>query len=58
MLFANKNKGLFCVASPSFEENQEVQIFEVELEKEQIIEIMNMAEVFWKKAIYPVLSKK
>lgn len=58
MLFANKNKGLFCVASPSFEENQEVQIFEVELDKEEIIEVMNMAEIFWKKAIYPVLSKK
>ncbi|KAJ8916478.1 hypothetical protein NQ315_014698, partial [Exocentrus adspersus] len=48
MLFINKKKGLFCVASPSFEQNKQVTITEVELNREELEDVMDIAAEFWK----------
>lgn len=56
MLFANKRKGLFCVASPTFETNRNVTVIEVEYDEKLISGILRTSEQFWKNAIFPVLS--
>lgn len=55
MFLANKRKGLFCVASPNFENNMEVSIHEICLDETFCVKIMEQTAKFWKKAIFPKL---
>lgn len=55
MLLCGKNKGLFCVASPKFEDDKKVEILEIHLNEERVMEIMDQANIFWNNAIYPLL---
>lgn len=55
MFLANRAKGLFCVASPNFEVDKQVSIYEVELNRNLCDEIINQASVFWKTCIFKKL---
>ncbi|KAL1493914.1 hypothetical protein ABEB36_009594 [Hypothenemus hampei] len=44
MMFANKNKGLFCVALSNFEKDKNVQIIELIFEEDKIMEIIELAQ--------------
>lgn len=55
MYLCNKDKGLFCVASPHFELNKEVDIVEVDLDKNFCENIMSEAIEYWKTAVFPKL---
>lgn len=57
MVLCKKQKGLFCVADPNFEENNKVNIFEVYLDRICIDFVIKNALLFWKKAIFPKLVK-
>ncbi|KAJ8916440.1 hypothetical protein NQ315_014653 [Exocentrus adspersus] len=57
MFFTNKQKGLFCMASPHFEEDNKVDITEVQFDKNQTREIVDLAMEFWKTNIFPILMK-
>lgn len=52
MLFANQDKGLFCVASPNFENDNIVNTYEVILNREEITDIIDLALNFWKHYIF------
>ncbi|KAL1488554.1 hypothetical protein ABEB36_015017 [Hypothenemus hampei] len=56
MMFANKNKGLFCVASPNFERDKNVQIIELIFEEAKIMEIIELAQQFWENSIFKQLE--
>ena len=51
MHMANKPNGLFCIASPSFEEDRKVQIIPVEYEEEYVEDMLERAMKFWGKNI-------
>ena len=51
MLMCGRKKGLFCVASPSYENDEKVQIIDVDYDDEFISEIIDAYLTFWKKAI-------
>ena len=51
-----EKKGLFCVASPNFESNGELEIVEVTLDLELCRKLLQAANHFWKNFIYPKLS--
>lgn len=51
MHMANKSSGLFCVASPTFEEDKKVQIVHVEYEEEYVDNLVERAMKFWEKNI-------
>jgi len=55
MYITNRAKGLFCIASPNFEVNKEVSIFEVQLDKEMCCEMIEQATLFWKMFIFKSL---
>lgn len=57
MYLTRKKKGLFCVASPNFEESNEVFIIEVQFDETYCNNLMSQALEFWKKAIFPILNK-
>ncbi|KAJ8914159.1 hypothetical protein NQ315_016238 [Exocentrus adspersus] len=57
MFFTNKQKGLFCIATPHFEEDNKVDIREVQFDKNQTREIVDLAMEFWKTNIFPILMK-
>lgn len=57
MFFLNKKKGLFCVASPTFEQDSQVSIYEVTLNNEELKDIMELATVYWKFNIFKELIK-
>nr|CAI5830020.1 unnamed protein product [Callosobruchus analis] len=57
MLFSEKNKGLFCIASPNFEQDKKVDIYEAMLNKSELKEIMEMALNCWEYNIFPELLK-
>ncbi|KAJ3649400.1 hypothetical protein Zmor_021147 [Zophobas morio] len=55
-IFLNKKQwGLFCVASPSFETDRNVTIKEIPLDENFCHNVMEQAQAFWKKAIFPIL---
>ena len=51
MHMANKSSGLFCVASPSFEQDKKVQIITVKYEEEYVENLIERAMKFWVKNI-------
>lgn len=55
MLLSKKHKGLFCVASPNFEVDKEVQILDVDFDEHELSDVMDQANIFWKNVIYPVI---
>lgn len=55
MHMCNKKKGLFCIASPNFEENDSVEILEIEYNEIYINDLLRNANNFWKKSIFPKL---
>lgn len=57
MFFCDKRKGLFCIAHPNFENNSEVDIYEISANVTYIKNYMSAALDFWKTAIYPLLVK-
>lgn len=57
MLFAKKSKGLFCVASPDFENTNEISILDVEIDMEYCENIVKSCVNFWKLAVFPMLIK-
>ncbi|XP_075986122.1 uncharacterized protein LOC142983144 [Anticarsia gemmatalis] len=57
MHFANKNKGLFCVADTNFEESKNVTIVEVDYDKEMCDNLIEKCTLFWSNAIFPVIFK-
>lgn len=57
MFFANKQKGLFCVASPHFENNSVVSIYDVNFDIEACNDLFHASEMFWKNVIFSLLNK-
>lgn len=57
MFFLGLKKGLFCVADPTFEETKKVHIYTVELDEAYINSIIEKAELFWTRFIYPKVVK-
>lgn len=57
MLFAKKNKSLFCIASPNFEHNKEVDIYEVDFNQTNCNNMLDLALLFWKNAVFPKICK-
>nr|XP_018909260.1 PREDICTED: uncharacterized protein LOC109038608 [Bemisia tabaci] len=55
MLLCDKQKGLFCVADPDFENNGFVKIIEVKFDRATIMELITAATEFWRKYVYPKL---
>lgn len=55
MMFAKRQKALFCVASPTFEMDKRVEILEVDFEREEIMDILDLSKQFWVNSIYPQL---
>ncbi|KAJ3648793.1 hypothetical protein Zmor_020569 [Zophobas morio] len=55
MFLSKKQWGLFCVASPSFETDRNVTIKEIPLDENFCHNVMEQAQAFWKKAIFPIL---
>lgn len=55
MYMSNRVKGLFCVASPNFEVNKEVYIYEVQLDRELCEEMIDQATEFWKNCVFKSL---
>lgn len=55
MKLTGRKKGLFCVASPNFEENHHVDKVFVEYNENVLNDIMEQAKRFWLKNIYPIL---
>ncbi|XP_030747065.1 uncharacterized protein LOC115875674 [Sitophilus oryzae] len=53
MLCANKKKGLFCVASPDFEESNNVEILEIDFDEQFANELTAAAIENWKKFVFP-----
>lgn len=49
----NKKKGLFCIASPKFEENKKVSVYWVHYDKTYIENVITAAESFWIQNIFP-----
>lgn len=57
MFFLNKEKGLFCVASPTFEQDNKVSIYEISLNRDEIKDIIELAISFWESNIFTELIK-
>ena len=57
MFFANRRKGLFCVASENFENSKEVFLHALNLDEEYCLDVIQKCTQFWKLAIFPVLEK-
>lgn len=55
MLCAKKKKGLFCVASPDFEESNNVQILEIDYDEHFANELTAAAIENWKNFVFPKL---
>lgn len=45
------------MASPKFENDKIINIFEVDLNKEEIIELLNLALIYWKDYVFCHLIK-
>lgn len=58
MYFTNLQKTLFCVASPKFEENKNINVIPVEYDKEYCLAILKEAFTFWEYAIFPIICGK
>ncbi|KAJ8909333.1 hypothetical protein NQ315_017193 [Exocentrus adspersus] len=55
MFFAGKQKALFCIAAPNFEESKQVTIYEEQYDEELSKKIILEAKKFWINAIYNIL---
>lgn len=53
MHMAKREKGLFCLANPNFEENKEVNIINVNYDKEYVLETIQKVQSFWNSSILP-----
>lgn len=55
MFMCDKNKGLFCVAHPDFENSRKVKIIEVFQDQSFLDNVMKNAQKFWCDNVYPFL---
>lgn len=56
MFMSGKKKGVLAVADPDFEKNKKFTTMEVPFDEIQLKPVMKKAELFWQKAIFPILS--
>ena len=52
---ANKKKSLFCVASPDFEESNNIQILEIDFDKQFANELTVAAIKIWKIFVFSII---
>jgi len=57
MMLTGRKKGLFCVASPNFEENNQVAIIPVTYSESFMKPLLEKAMIFWRKSIFPLLKE-
>lgn len=57
MMLTGKSNALFCVASPNFEQEKQIDIYTVPFNEDECKEMMSVAENFWKMHIFPNLFK-
>ncbi|KAJ8667608.1 hypothetical protein QAD02_009271 [Eretmocerus hayati] len=57
MFVARKRKGLFCVAHWDFETNHKISLLWVDFDQDFLMPLIERSSIFWKKNIYPLLSK-
>ncbi|XP_026688804.1 uncharacterized protein LOC113473329 [Diaphorina citri] len=57
MLFFNKDKGLFVVAQPDFEETKNMKILEVNYDYHFMDDVLKRANNFWRENIFPKINK-
>ncbi|XP_011165047.1 uncharacterized protein LOC105199588 [Solenopsis invicta] len=55
MMFANRTKGLFCVAKFDFETSKEVKLVWVDYDSDYTKNIISNSSKFWEKNIFPLL---
>lgn len=55
MFFYKKNKALFCVAHPDYEQTKDVTTVFVNYDQEYCDDILSKCAEFWRKFIFPVL---
>ena len=55
MLLCDRKKGLFCVASPTFETDRKVTIVTVEYDDAFVSELIDKCLLFWKNSVFPLL---
>ena len=58
MAMANRTKGLLCVASADFEESGDVQIIQVDFDKNYTLQKISEAESFWKQFVFPRIARQ
>ncbi|VEN57621.1 unnamed protein product, partial [Callosobruchus maculatus] len=56
MYFFKKLKGVFCVADPSFEINNEVEVTFIDYDEDYVMTLLEAAKLFWITNIFPVLK--
>lgn len=52
MLFAEKKKGMFCIAHEDFEISNNVDIYVVDYDMQFCSELMDKSLAFWKKSVF------
>lgn len=52
MLFAEKKKGLFCIAHEDFEVSNNVDIYTVHYNDHFVSDLMDKSLLFWKKSVF------
>ena len=57
MLLTGCRKGFFCVAAVDFETNRQVTVTEDELSEEFLAPLMERAQTFWYRAVFPMLAR-
>ena len=57
MLLAGCQSGYFCVAAPDFETSRSVKVTKDELCHSFLVPLMERAQVFWYRAVFPMLAK-
>lgn len=55
MYFADKQKGLFCLADENFETTNRVDIYKLDFNEEYCVKVIDKAMQFWKANIFPKL---
>ena len=51
----NKQKGLFCVEDPKYEQNKILNIVWVDYNETFLRPLLEQASTFWKPSIFPLL---
>lgn len=57
MLMTGKREGIFCVADPNFEENEQIYVKKLKYDDAHTQALINKCLVFWSKNIFPKLLK-